>query len=128
MDTSFFLAKVLGILAILMGASMVLRRKMLLSIFHELSQSRAVSYILGVLMVVFGLVIVSSHNVWRWGFELAITLFGWIALLEGTMYLFISEKALKKYLRTLDSKRVYYFIGVTYLVVGAVLAYIGFTR
>jgi len=126
MEASIFLAKIMGIVALLMGASMAVRRKMLLSIFHELAKSRATSYILGVLITIFGLLIVLNHGVFQAGFPLVITAVGWFVLAEGVSYLFVSAEFLDKYMSTLNNGRVYYLIAVVYLVLGGYLTYSGF--
>lgn len=126
MEPSLFLARLIGLMSILMGLSMLLRRKMLMNVFHELAKSAAISYILGTLLVVMGLILILMHNIWNVGYQLVITLFGWLLLLEGSIYLFASTRLIKKYIAGLDNKKMYYFIGVAYVLVGAYLAYVGF--
>lgn len=126
MEISAFLAKLMGFTAIAMGVSMALRRKMLLSIFHELSQSRALSYILGTLMFVMGLLIILNHNIWSPGFPFLITALGYFVLIEGAAYLFVSKKFLEKYITNINNKRTYYFIAIGYLVLGFYLVVKGF--
>lgn len=126
METSVLLAKLIGFTALAMGASMALRRKMLLSIFHELSQSRALSYILGTLMFVMGLLIILNHNIWSPGFPFLITVLGYFVLLEATAYLFVSKKFLEKYFAQINDKKVYYLIAIGYLVLGFFMLFKGF--
>ena len=126
METSIFLAKLMGLFSIVMGLSMFARRKMLMSIFHEISTNRALSYILGVLIFIIGLLIVLSHNVWGRGFPIVITIIGWGVLLEGAVFLFMSSESLERYLASLDSKKVYYFIALAYLFLGLYLIFSGF--
>ena len=126
METSIFLERFVGIVSLVMGTSMVLRRKMLLGVFHELSENRTISYILGTLLMMVGLSIVLQHNVWLLGPQLAVTLFGWLALTEGTSYLFISNRTMRHYMAALDNKVIYFSIGASYLVLGSYLVCAGF--
>ena len=122
-----FLAQLIGAFSIIMGLSMLARRKMLTSIFHELSQNRALSYILGVLIFLIGLLLVLSHNIWQGLLQTIITLLGWGVVLEGVFFLFVSEQTLKKYLVMPNRKEVYYLIAAVYLALGLYLSYSGFT-
>lgn len=124
--TQFF-AQLIGAFSIVMGLSMLARRKMLMSIFYELSQNRALSYILGVLIFLIGLLLVLNHNIWQGLLQTIITLLGWGVFLEGAFFLFVSEQTLKKYLVMVNSKKVYYLIASVYLVLGLYLSYFGFT-
>ena len=126
MEPSIFLARMIGIMALLIGASMAVRRNMLMSIFHDVARNRTLSYILGVLMAIIGLFIVLSHRVFYSGFPLLITVIGWGILVEGVSYLFVSEEFLERYMATLNNRKVYYLIALAYLVIGGYLTYAGF--
>lgn len=125
METSIFLAQLMGTFSLIMGFSMLAKRKMLISIFHELSNSRALSYILGTLIFLLGLLVILNHNVWELSPRIAITIVGWVILIEGGSYLFVSKETLKKYLAFLDNRKIYYIIAVGYLILGSYLAYFG---
>jgi uncharacterized membrane protein HdeD (DUF308 family) len=125
METSIFLAQLMGIFSLAMGFSMLAKRKMLISIFHELSDSRALSYILGTLMFLLGLLVILNHNVWELSPRIIITIIGWIILVEGGSYLFVSKETLSRYLAFLDNRKIYYVIAFGYLVLGSYLAYFG---
>lgn len=127
MTSSPFLAQLMGLFGLGMGLSMLVRRKMLLSIFHELSENRATTYIMGVIIFLLGLIVVLQHNVWEWGSEPVITIIGWAVLIEGAAYLFVSKSAMKHYIRTLDNARVYYLIALGYLVLSGYLLWTGFS-
>jgi len=126
METSIFLAQLMGIFSLVMGFSMLAKQKMLISIFHELSGSRALSYILGTLMFLLGLLVILNHNVWELSPRIIITIIGWVILIEGGSYLFISKETLRKYLAFLDNRKIYYIIALGYLILGSYLVYFGF--
>ena len=126
METSIFLAQLIGVFSLVMGFSMLVKRKMLISIFHELSDSRALSYILGTLIFLLGLLVILNHNVWVLNPRIIITIIGWVILIEGGSYLFVSKEAFRKYLAFLDNRKIYYIIAIGYLILGSYLAYFGF--
>ena len=125
METSIFLAQLMGIFSLVMGFSMLAKQKMLISIFHELSDSRALSYILGTLEFLLGLLVILNHNVWELSPRIIITIIGWVILIEGGSFLFVSKETLRKYLVFLDNRKIYYVIAAGYLILGSYLVYFG---
>ena len=125
MGISIFLAQLMGIFSLVMGFSMLAKQKMLISIFHELSDSRALSYILGTLMFLLGLLVILNHNIWELSPRVIITIIGWVILIEGGSYLFVSKETLRRYLAVLDNRKIYYIIAVGYLILGSYLIYFG---
>ena len=126
MERSIFLAQLIGLYSIIIGFSMLIKRKMLMGIFHEIFTSRALSYIMGVVIVIIGLLLVLNHNIWKGTREVIITIVGWFVLLEGIAYVFFSKKTLAKSLEWVHNKKVYYAIALVYIVLGAYLTYSGF--
>lgn len=100
-----------------------------MEIFGELFTNRLVSYVMGVAILLIGLLLVLTHNLWQGGLEtVVITVVGWIVALESLVYLFLSKAMLKKYGRWLKNKSVYYAITFMYLLLGSYLTYAGFFR
>jgi len=126
MDTTIFLAKLIEVFCLVMGASM-LRRNTIMEVFRELSQTRAFSYVMGVIMLILGLLITLSRSNWENALAIVITLLGWGVLLEAMVFLFLPKELLaKKYINLLENKTLYYLIAFGYLVLGAYLFYNGF--
>jgi len=124
--TSLFLTQLLSAFAITMGMSMLAKRKMLTYVFHEVANSRALSYVLGVLVLLTGFAIVLSADLWEQRSRTIIMIFGWISVLEGLLYLFASKKFIKEYLELLDNSKAYYIVAISYLAIGTYLFYFGF--
>lgn len=125
METTLLLAKLIGVFCLVMGLSMF-RRDMMMEIFRELSRNRALSYIMGTLMLILGLLLVLVHTKWGTPPAILITLLGWGILLEATVFLFSSKEMVAKYLNTLENRQVYYLIALGYFLIGAYLSYNGF--
>jgi len=126
MDTSLFLAQLIGLYSIVVGLSMLTKRKMLMDIFQELFSTRALSYVMGVLMLVMGLLLTLTHTIWQGTLSIGITVIGWFVLVEAIIFLFSSQKTLAKALITLNNTKIYYAISIVYLVLGVYLVYSGF--
>ena len=125
METSIFLAQLIGMFSLVMGFSMLAKQKMLISIFHELSDSRTLSYILGTLEFLLGLLVILNHNIWELSPRIIITIVGWIILIEGGSSLFVSKETLRKYLAFLDNRKIYYIIAIGYVILGSYFIYFG---
>ena len=126
MDISFFLAQLIGLYSIVVGLSMLMKRKMLIDIFQEIFSTRALSYVMGVLMLVMGLLLVLTHTLWQETLSIGITVIGWFVLVEAIIFLFSSQKILAKALIALNNTKIYFAISTVYLVLGAYLVYSSF--
>jgi len=125
MDTTIFLAKLIGIFCLVMGVSM-LQRNAMMEVFRELSHARALSYVMGVIMLILGLLIILSHSNWENALAIGITLLGWGILFEATVFLFFPKEKMAKYINALENQTIYYLIALGYVAVGVYLFYNGF--
>lgn len=129
MPNTIFLAQIIGLFFGITGLSMFLRRKMMMTVFHELFRVRALSYMLGVVMLILGLFLVLQHNFWWQGtLNTVITILGWYILLESVFYLFLPQKSMRKAYNWLEDKKIYYLISGCFIILGAYLIYSGFAR
>ena len=106
-DITIFLSKLIGIFCLVMASSM-LKRDIMMEVFRELSRQRALSYVMGVLMLIFGLLLTLAHTKWGNPPSIVITLLGWGIFLEVAVFLFSSKEIVAKYVNTLENKTVYY--------------------
>jgi hypothetical protein len=126
MHSTIFLAQFTGVFFVIAGLSMALRRKMLMTVFNEMFQTRALSYILGLMSLLVGLFIVLQHNLWNGSLEIIISILGWYLFIESIPYLFISQEKMKRALNWLENRKVYYGIAFGYLMLGSYLVCAGF--
>lgn len=126
MDTTIFLAQLIGVYCLVIGSSMALKRTMLMGIFQELFGGRALSYVMGVLTLILGLLLVLTHTMWEGPPAVVITLIGWGVLAEALAFLFFSRETLARSLELLKRNNIYYGIALVYLVLGVYLVYSGF--
>ena len=104
----------------------MLKRDMMMEVFRELSRERALSYVMGVLMLLQGLLLTLVHTKWESSLAIFITLLGWGILLEAALFLFSSRETVAKHVNRLENKTLYYFIALGYFLVGVYLSYNGF--
>lgn len=126
METTILLTKLIGLYILILGLAIVLRRKMVIEIVHEIFQNKSLAYIVGIMLVIVGLLVVLNHNIWQGTVETIITVIGWLVLAKGLVYLFIPMKSFKGMMKMLKNAGLYYLFALAYLAFGAWLAYVGF--
>ncbi len=87
METSLYLAKVIGLYLLVIGLHMLVRRKEIGLLIEELVENRPLIYITSIFALILGLLLVVSHNVWVAGWPLIITLLSWMVLIKAIVYL-----------------------------------------
>lgn len=125
METSIFLAKLLGIYLAIVGCAYFFRREFFRAVISDFYNSPALISIASVLNLVAGLLIVLNHNIWEFSWKVAITLIGYLSLLKGLMNLFAPEAGRKISIRFLDNE-LFVYSGVISLALGIYLVYHGF--
>lgn len=92
----------------------------------EITKSTLLPYLDGALALVVGLLIVLTHNVWTDLTSGLVSLFGWVALVEGFAMLLLPEDTLKGLMRSLSGKSVATVVSIAAVVIGGYLLYVGF--
>ena len=128
MQTSIFLARLIGPILVIVAAGALIDRKSMGALAQEILGSRALLFLLGTLDFAGGLAIVLVHNVWVADWRVIITLLGWLLLVRGAVRILIPDQVKpfgKKLLN--DANAVTGILGVT-LVLGLVLSYLGYAH
>ena len=119
------IAKVTSLFILVLGVSYLIQARMWAEIGGEIAQQphRGLLGALGTL--VFGLVIVTGHNVWGFGWPVIITILGWSMMIKTAIYLMYPQwakafaswpkDALTKWTRA---------SGIWVTILGAVLVYV----
>ena len=74
-----------GPMLIALAAGLIMNRKVLPELADQLSHEYGLIFLSGAILFVAGLAIVRAHNDWRGGWQLLVTLCGWLALIGGLM-------------------------------------------
>lgn len=82
-DTSIFLAKLMGPVLAVMGLVLLINPKRVRQMAREFLEGEALIFLSGVITLPVGLAIVITHNVWVAGWPVIITIFGWVAIFAG---------------------------------------------
>jgi hypothetical protein len=126
MDTSIFLARLLGPSMLVIGLGLLLNRATYRDLSVEFLDSPALIYLAGLIAFVAGLAIVLTHNVWVAGWPVIITIFGWVSLAAGIFRIVFPMSVMRLGRRLIDSQG--FLIGgiAVYLLLGAWLSYAGY--
>lgn len=127
MCLSIFLAQVLGIYIFLMALAMLAHQTRFKTTMHDFLNNHSLIVFSGGLSLVFGLLIVLSHNIWVTMWPVLITIIGWILIVQGVMRIFWPEK-FATCMRDMMAKSGYLIMTWVWLIVGVYLIWAGFTE
>jgi hypothetical protein len=127
MQTSIFLARLLGTPLLIIGAAVLLNQAYYRTMIREVIASKPAFYVAAALGVVVGLAIILAHNVWTLDWRVLITLFGWINFLRGVVTVLFPAQAMEFAGRHIGkSKYVPLIPASVALVIGLTLCYFGY--
>ena len=126
MQTSLFIAKLIGPLIVVTGLTMLLNPQIMRDAGKEFLASRALMFIAGIMALLAGLAVVNTHNRWVADWPVIITLFGWLSIAGGILR--IGFPAITKSLgeKIMGSGPALRVIGGVQLLIGAFLSYKGY--
>jgi hypothetical protein len=126
MPVTILLAKVIGIVLVMTGAAIVIRRNYFLPVFGAYVEQRLVRTTMSMIELLAGVFLVVGHNIWSPLPAAVITIFGWLAVLEATIYLFLPDRLVARFIGTFNTAGCYIAGGLLAIVVGLYLAGYGF--
>ena len=126
MQTSVFLAQLIGPMLLVMGIGMVADAESYRAMAREFLASRALIYIAGLLAFLPGLAVVLVHNVWAFDWRLIITLLGWLSLIGGIFRLLLPQQVTAVGSAMLARRHTLTGGGIAVLVLGAILTVVGY--
>ena len=125
METSIFLAKVIGLISVISTAAVMVRYKESLAFDEEAIKNPLFTYVSGFVFLILGVLLVVSHSVWTPDWRLVITILGWLVLLKGVGRIFFSNAVRRLIERKRNNRR--FLLGeIVVFMVGLYLLYYGF--
>jgi hypothetical protein len=85
MQTSIFIARLIGPVMVTAGLAVLLNRQSFHAMAEEFLASRGLMFLGGLMVMLGGLAIVLTHNVWTSDWRVIVTLFGWLLAIAGTI-------------------------------------------
>ena len=128
MNTSLFLAKLIGPFFLLVGLSLLINQPQFRIIADEFLHNPALVFLTGLMVLPVGLAIVLTHNVWVADWRVLITILGWLSIASAAIRLLVPKRALDVGRRLYARPNVLHVSAAIWLVVGAVLSFYGYLR
>ncbi len=126
MQTSIFIAKLMGPILLVVGISVLIDQKSIRAMAKEVLGSRALIYIFGILDLLLGLVLVTVHNVWVMDWRVIITLIGWLSILRGLVRMLFAPFIVKNAPKLLKKQGLLMGVAIVVVILGAVLSFYGY--
>jgi uncharacterized membrane protein len=126
MDTSIFLARLLGPVFVVLAIGLLLRQDSWRTMARDFISSRPLVFLSGFLTLLGGLALVNTHNVWEAGWPVIITIFGWLAAIGGMARMLFPETVMGVGQKMLDNKTYLTSAGVVEGLLGLWLCYVGY--
>lgn len=125
MNTSIFLARVLGLYCFIVSMVLFYNRQSVKAMIMEMVSQRAVFFLVAIITLIFGILLVVSHNIWVLGWPVVITLMAWVALLSGVIRLAFPDY-IQKRIGMWPLERVVTGGAIVMLIIGIFLLYHGY--
>jgi hypothetical protein len=126
METSTYLARLIGPVLAVIGVSMLLNPGSYLAIATAMLQQPALLYFAAVVGLVGGVALVMAHNVWAADWRLILTLLGWISIVDSASWILLTEQLRALWAPALTGAGLPLAGGVIVLLLGAALCFYGY--
>jgi hypothetical protein len=125
MEVTLFLSKLVGLTLIVVGVTIVARRRELVPVFAGYVEQRLLRFILSMIELLAGLALV-LHNVWSPPAAAILTLLGWMAAVEAVFYMLSPDDVVARLMAAFNTERWYLVGGSLAVLIGLYLAGFGF--
>jgi uncharacterized protein YjeT (DUF2065 family) len=126
METSLFLAKLIGPVLIVIGIGLLVKQTEFREMATDFLSSRAMIFLAGLLTLVTGLAIVLTHNVWDFSWPVIITILGWLSVFGGVFRMLFPDSVQSMGTTMLDKPIAMTAGGAIQIVLGLWLCYAGY--
>jgi len=126
METSLFIAKLIGPMLLVIGAALIINRDHMREMATDFLEHRGLIFLAGVLTLFGGLAIVLTHNVWEAGWPVVITILGWLLVVGGAFRILFPDSVKSIGQSMLDKPGLLTATGVVEGLIGAWLCYVSY--
>ncbi len=128
MTTSIFIARLMGPVVLVAGASLFFDAGAHKAMALEVLRSPALLFLAGLLTMTAGLAIVLNHNLWVGDWRVLITIFGWLTTIGGAARIALPQQARTFGETMLDKPTAMSIGGAIWVAIGALLCFFGYIR
>jgi hypothetical protein len=123
---SVLLAKIIGLLLMFVATALLINKKNVDLLFSLYKHAEAI-FITGMLETTLGIVFVLNHNIWTLDYRGIITAIGWILLIRGVGRILFPTRVVRMLVKFKKMRSIMTPLLIFVFLVGAYLAYVGFT-
>ncbi|MEJ0021853.1 MAG: hypothetical protein WDN47_04770 [Candidatus Doudnabacteria bacterium] len=124
MDSTIVLARIVGIMSLLVGLSFM-NKSYITAIVDDIVNSKGLLWFVGFVMAILGALMLAGYSTWSFHWPVLITIWGWLALIKGTVIMLFPTSWLSWY-RKVKSSGIMMVTGVVPIIFGIILLYKGF--
>ena len=126
METSRFLARLIGPFLIAIGAGLLINGDVYQAMATQFLQNLGLIYISGLLTLLAGLAIVNTHNVWSGDWRVIITILGWLGIIGGALRIMFPQWVEQIGTGMLAQRSLIVGAWIVVLALGAWLCFVGY--
>lgn len=126
MDTSIFLARAIGVTALILYLAVLLNLPHYYKISRQIKDQPLILMLSGFVALILGLLVVLAHPLWSMDYRGLITLLGWFMIIQGTLRLAAPTFVLRMAEKMMGNKTFLVVGSVIMTLIGAFLTYKGF--
>ena len=125
MNTTIVLARISGIMCLLIGLS-VMNKKFMAAVIDDILNSKALFWFIGFVAAMIGAIVLAFYSTWNAHWPVLITILGWLALLKGIAIMLFPGSMSHSVYRKFKTGGIIMFSGVIAIIFGIILLYKGF--
>jgi lipid-A-disaccharide synthase-like uncharacterized protein len=126
-SVTVYLGRLLGLFTLITSLWLITERQTTLTTIPALLGNRPVMVIFAIIALAGGLAIVLAHNMWSGGpLPILVTLVGWIMLIRGVLFLFLSPETTLSILAAMQFGHFFYVYLAIPFVLGVCMTYLAF--
>lgn len=125
METTVFLARVIGLFGAISTLAILIRYKTYLAMEESAAKNPVLTYLSGFFILLVGLVLTLSHPVWTLDWPIVITIIGWLVLIKGALRILFPE-IVQKLIDKKQTDRRFLLSEIVVLLISLYLIYQGF--
>lgn len=126
MELSLFLAKVMGLYFVIISLSVLINKNRMPSIITGIIQNPSLQLVMGLNLLIVGILLIITHNVWVASWQVMITIIAWLVLIKGILnvaFPYLAQSMTKPFLQW----RIILYISILInFLIGLFLCYYGF--
>ena len=124
MDSTMILAQALGLILFIVGIGMLTRRKFVSEAIENAVQNPGTLFLMCIVALIIGALMVTTQAAW-YGWQIVITLIGWVALLKGLLIILFPRSMATLYRKCAKPDMIVIW-GMLVTIIGLFLVWAGF--